>query len=341
MKVSVLLITYNHAPFIRQAIEGALRQQANSDFEIVIGEDDSADGTREIVRQYQAEHPEQIRLVLNERKDVIHVNGRATGQWNLINTWRHIRGQYVALLEGDDYWTDPLKLQKQADYLDGHPECSLCFHDVTVVYEDGSPSHPYPFAARQPVYTLAEFLDRRAVPPTCSVMMRHGLFADLPEWFRRISFADQPLFVLCAEHGDLGFLDENMGVYRIHGGGLWSSGLRLDAGVTGRLPKEVTKSRYIAEVDFYEVINAHLAYKYHQVLRERISELCYKLVWIHQTEGDWSKMRKYLLKAYRAKLIVPEFPWTFVVKASLVAFFSFFYRFYRMMKPPCKTVCKM
>ena len=130
VKVSVHMITYNHERFIAQAIEGVLMQQTDFAVELVIGEDCSTDGTRAIVRRYGERYPERIRLLLQER----NLGARA----NALATLNACRGQYIALCEGDDYWTDPTKLQKQVDFLESHPECSLCFHRVLVVYEDGS-----------------------------------------------------------------------------------------------------------------------------------------------------------------------------------------------------------
>ena len=98
MKASVSLITYNQAAFIAQAIESVLEQQTTFDFELLIGEDDSSDGTRDIVRQYQARYPGRIRLFLNDRKNVVYVNGKPTGLWNFANNIRNTRGEYVALL---------------------------------------------------------------------------------------------------------------------------------------------------------------------------------------------------------------------------------------------------
>lgn len=108
MKVSVLMITYNHEKFIAQAIDSILMQQVNFDYEIVIGEDCSTDGTRAIVIQYQKEYPDKIRLLLPEENLGMHKN--------FVQTFRACQGEYIALLEGDDYWTSPRKLQKQVDF---------------------------------------------------------------------------------------------------------------------------------------------------------------------------------------------------------------------------------
>src|SRR5918993_30043 len=130
MKVSVLLTTYNHEKYIAQAIDSALTQETNFDYEIVIIEDCSTDGTRDIVISYQKRYPEKIRLVLAEKNECDNTAFAAAFQAS--------PARYIALLDGDDYWTSPHKLQRQAEFLDAHSECVLCFHKVAVVYQDGS-----------------------------------------------------------------------------------------------------------------------------------------------------------------------------------------------------------
>src|SRR6476646_9455354 len=107
MKLSVLICAYNQEPYIEQAVRSALAQRANFDFEIVIGEDHSRDATPDILRRLAEEHPNRIRLTINDKNLGMHGNYRAT--------YDRCRGAYIALLEGDDYWIDPLKLQKQVD----------------------------------------------------------------------------------------------------------------------------------------------------------------------------------------------------------------------------------
>ncbi|RPI20802.1 MAG: glycosyltransferase, partial [Actinobacteria bacterium] len=133
-KVSVSLTTYNQRRTIAQAIDSVLVQETSFPVEILVGEDESSDGTRDIVLDYARRYP-HIHVLLNRREDVITIDGRPTGRWNFANNLRHVRGQYVALLEGDDYWTSPHKLQKQADFLDAFPDCALCFHAVESLHE--------------------------------------------------------------------------------------------------------------------------------------------------------------------------------------------------------------
>ena len=327
MKLSVRIITYNHAPFIRQAIESVLMQQTNFDFEILIGEDASTDGTREIVREYEAKYPTKIRALYNERKDVIYVNGRPTACFNFLNTLKNCRGEYVALLDGDDYWSSPQKLQKQVDFLDKNPQCSVCCHDVVIEYENETARQPYPIKVRQPIYTLEEFLDGSILPPTGSIMLRNGLVQKFPEWFFKIGFVDLPLLVLHGEHGDIGFIDEPLSVYRKHRGGIWSEGAEHT-----EWSNEMAIKRFSSLLAYNETIQRYLPAKYHRVLRKRISGLNYELVWLYQCQKNWPKMREHLRRAFRAKALHPQFSSGFVMKSSLVGFFPVVYRFYQRLK---------
>ena len=223
MKVSVSIITYNNEKYIAQAVDSVLMQEADFDYEILIGEDDSQDNTRAIVKEYAEHFPDKIRLFLNDRKNVIYVDGRPTGRWNFVNNWNHARGEYIAALDGDDYWTSPHKLQKQVDFLEAHPECAVCFHNVVVCYEDGGPGpHLSLEASPGEITTLADVLAARYFVPTCSVMYRGGLVGRPPDWYYDLPFGDWPLLVLHALHGDVGYIEEPMGTYRVHGGGMWS-----------------------------------------------------------------------------------------------------------------------
>ena len=132
MKVSVSVTAYNHEKYIAQAIDSILMQEVDFEYEIIIGEDYSADNTRNIVIDFQRRYPDKIKLILPQE------NLGYGGNKIFDQTLQVSRGEYVALLDGDDYWTSPHKLRKQVDFLDSHPECSMCFHNAQVFYEDGS-----------------------------------------------------------------------------------------------------------------------------------------------------------------------------------------------------------
>jgi glycosyltransferase involved in cell wall biosynthesis len=263
MKVSVCITTYNHGKYIRQAIDSVLMQQTEFDFELIIGEDDSQDDTRDIVKEYKERYPDKIQLFLNDRKNVIYIDGKPTGRWNFINNLMHASGDFIALLEGDDYWTDPVKLQKQVVYLESHPECALCFHDVQAVYEDEErKTETLSPPTKKDIYTLEDIIKGNFIH-TCSVMYRNGLFGAFPDWIYSTPMADWPLHILNAQHGDIGYMDAVMGAYRIHRGGIWSTNEFID-----RLGKTVT---------VYKIINSHLHYRYNKTLKSIIRYYQFKI----------------------------------------------------------------
>lgn len=263
VKVSVLMITYNHVRFVAQAIESVLAQKTSFAYELVIGEDCSVDGTRDVVRTYQDRYPDVIRALLRDRN---------LGMMdNLIQTHCECRGQYVALLEGDDFWTTPDKLQVQADYLDEHPACAICFHANSIQYEDGRPPRTYLPPGRRAEYSIEDLLVSDLMY-TCSVMYRRGLFGEFPAWFRDLPMGDWPLHLLNAQHGQIGYIDRVMSTYRVHPGGLWS---RL-----GRV------ERLHWEIRAYELFARHLEPKYRPAIRSMIGRRYYRLAVEHASRGE-------------------------------------------------------
>lgn len=210
--VSVCMIAYNHREFISQAIEGVLLQKTNFSFELVIGEDKSPDGTLEICLEYQRLHPKIVRILDRDKNLGM--------QRNFMETLKACEGKYVAICEGDDYWTDPNKLQKQVDFMQSHPEFSISHHRLKIIENDISIS-PY-ITPSSPAETTFEDLARRQHIATASCLFRNKLF-EFPDVFLKVHGTDYFLNLLNANHGKIGFIDEVMGVYRVHGQGEWSS----------------------------------------------------------------------------------------------------------------------
>jgi len=227
--ISVWVITYNHADFIEKCLDSILGQEIDYPFEICLGEDESTDGTREICREYAARYPNIIRLFLRDRNDPRRAGCAGVWQFNFIETFKACRGKYVALCDGDDFWSDPYKVKKQIEYLERHPECSGCFHKIGQVSEKGRIIHAdmgYP-PHRQDFYSLDYLLRYSNFSPLLSVVFRnHAQVA--PEWIRQAPLADMIVHACNLQRGDYGFVDEVMGYYRIHGGGLASGTSRLN-----------------------------------------------------------------------------------------------------------------
>jgi glycosyltransferase involved in cell wall biosynthesis len=221
--VSVCIVTFQHARFIAQAIDGALRQKTSFPVEILIGEDESTDGTRDICLDYAKRHPDRVRVSLRHRRDVVLIDGRPRGGFNFRMTLREARGEFIALCEGDDFWTDPEKLQRQVDYLRANPDCVGCIHDTKLVDAEGQTLLESYFQSDQDKFTQRDVLETLlSREPTCSLVFRKAAFAEpLPEWFLR-RHSDLYIDILLTNHGPLGFVRHNMGAYRKHTGGIWS-----------------------------------------------------------------------------------------------------------------------
>ena len=130
--VSICCMTYNHAHLIRKALDGFLMQKTSFTFEILVHDDASTDGTTQILREYEKRYPGLIRLIVQEKNLF-----SATGVYPVINLYRAARGRYIAECDGDDYWTDPLKLQKQVDFLKANPDFVMCHHDYLIQNKTG------------------------------------------------------------------------------------------------------------------------------------------------------------------------------------------------------------
>ena len=214
--VSVSITTFNHRPYIEDAVNGALSQRTPFSYEIIVGDDCSTDGTREILLEMNERLGGRLRLVLPER------NLGDGGKPMFARTLEVARGRYIAVLDGDDYWTDPAKLTKQVEFLEAHPECSMCFHDVLQVTDDGSRPPHRRNASTPAKFTGIEDVLKGCYVGACTPMFRREVVCPLPDWYFKMEFGDWPLYLIAAELGPIGYIDEVMAVYRIHSGGMWN-----------------------------------------------------------------------------------------------------------------------
>lgn len=274
-KVSVAIITFNHEQFITQAIESVLIQETNFDYEIIIGDDYSTDKTREILDYYQNKYPNKITTLLWDK------NLGFWGKNNLIRTLQRCQGQYIALLEGDDYWTDPHKLQKQSDFLDSHSDCSICFHGVLKIFENDI--HP-PINLRYPNnerFTIKNLLIGNFIP-TCSAVFRNGLIKEFPDWFYKVQTTDRYLHILNAQYGDIGYIDNVMAIYRVHPGGVWSTrdrGDRIQRKIQDmHILRENLDPKY-REVILAQIFNLHMQLLSFSLARQRLQAAKASLNW--------------------------------------------------------------
>ena len=222
IKVSVIVPTYNHEPYIRQCLDSLVNQETSFPYEILVGEDDSRDGTREICKEYAAKYPDKIRLFLNDRQNVVYIHGFPTGRWNFINLLRHARGEYVAFCDGDDFWNVPHKLQKQVDYLETRPDFGMVHTRAHLWFEE-TKHHIADFHQFKhlKVYEGRVFdsLIENSFIVTATVLMRKRFIDELLAWKPfdpyRYMLLDYAIKLYTAYHSQIGFIPEVMATHRI------------------------------------------------------------------------------------------------------------------------------
>ncbi|HEV2862298.1 MAG TPA: glycosyltransferase family 2 protein [Pyrinomonadaceae bacterium] len=215
-EVSVLLVTHNQGGYVRQALDGVAMQQTSFEVEVVLADDYSQDSTPEILREYEAGNP-RARLLPTERRLGITRNYK--------RGFDACRGRYVAVLEGDDFWTSPRKLELLAAFLRRHPECSFCFHRIIRLDEASGQAAVYPAfgAGAEPEFFTARRLARgNFIGNFSACVYRRDIIADLGPGLWSMKVREWPFNIVVARRGLIGYVPEIMSVYRAHPGGVWS-----------------------------------------------------------------------------------------------------------------------
>lgn len=217
--VSVCVQTYQQVQFIRQCLDGILQQQTTFDFELIIGEDESNDGTREVCMEFAQKFPDRIRLFLRSRKDVIYINGQATGRFNFLENLKASRGRYIALCEGDDYWTDPLKLQKQVNSLQNNPTYSAVFTDLIHIDFAGNligESRRVPVGYQSIDTTF--LLQTNAIHTSTILFKKEIINEKVNDFIRRMPYGDMSLYLIASLSGNIGYTPDITSAYRVNVG---------------------------------------------------------------------------------------------------------------------------
>jgi len=216
--VSINCITYNHEKYIRQCLEGFISQKTNFSFEILIHDDASTDNTAQIIREYQKIYPDIIIPILQKENQY----SKGIDIWTTYQ-YPRARGKYIAICEGDDYWTNPYKLQKQVDILQNNNNISMCMHNVST-FDGNSYKQFYNYTKTE--YKTADLI-KNWIVPTCSVLFNKSAIHDFAdENIKKYINQDYLLFTHISLKGSIYCINENMGVYRIHPGGMTSSLLK-------------------------------------------------------------------------------------------------------------------
>jgi glycosyltransferase involved in cell wall biosynthesis len=216
MLVSIIMIAYKHENYIREAIEGVLMQQTNFEFELIISDDGSPDQTNEVISDCIARHPKRESIkYFNQQKNL-------GMQANFIFALSQCNGKYIALCEGDDYWTDPLKLQKQVDYISNHENCNLVFTDVQLLEEAENKLKENWAGITRDIYEFKDLVERNVIT-TCTVLFRNPTNnKEIENWLKFFEIGDYPLYLFLLRNGYAYYLKDITAIYRQHRGGTFS-----------------------------------------------------------------------------------------------------------------------
>lgn len=207
--VTVHTLVYNHEPYLRDCLNGIVMQKTNFRFEAVIHDDCSTDHSADIIREYAIKYPHIIKPVFEKENQ--YSKGKESQTHN--NMYALTRGKYIAYCEVDDYWIDPNKLQIQVDFLESHPEYSMCFHDAKVKAEEGRDWYDCFGKLENRDYSATELIKYWKVP-TCSIVARKDVVNKIPN-NDKYRMGDNILVMTCLTYGKVRCIAKKMGVYRL------------------------------------------------------------------------------------------------------------------------------
>lgn len=293
MMVSINCITYNHEDFIADAIESFLAQKTTFRYEILIHDDASTDRTSEIIREYQQKYPEIIKPIIQEK------NQYSTGNIKISYEYNHKRakGKYIAFCEGDDYWTDPLKLQKQVNFMEKNPQYTLCAHATKMMQgaSDVVMRLIRPFPEDREVAFEDVLLGGGGFFATSSLLYVKSALDNPPRFFFDSPVGDYPTQILLALHGKVFYMDETMSAYRYEIKGSWSQKTNSSDEKRIRVIKQFL--RLLDEVD------AYTGKRYAETIAGLKQRLSFS---IHVIEGDFKAIRLPVYRDLYKKLSAKE-----------------------------------
>ncbi|MCI0667984.1 MAG: glycosyltransferase [Methylococcaceae bacterium] len=259
--VSVIVSTFNHEAYITQCLDGILAQSTRFPIEILIGEDDSDDRTRETCRRYLEKHPDRISLILNDRRNNIKIDGKPSGRFNFICLLAAARGKYIAICEGDDYWVDVRQIEKLTQALERDTNCALAFTNARMESDSGIAGGP------ELKRRFCRDLSRQDLALGARVPTRASLFRNvfkhsvIPDNFLAIANADTYIFSFLGKFGGGRFVANiEPPVYRIHGAGIWSGRTSVERRLTGIRTLRAIGELH-AESEYAGIIRGRLLYE--------------------------------------------------------------------------------
>jgi glycosyltransferase involved in cell wall biosynthesis len=215
--VSISCITYNQVNYIKDCIEGFLMQKVNFDYEIIIHDDASTDGTKDIIEDYIERFPSLIYPIFRDNNQYSQGVRHIMARFN----FPRCRGKYIAWCDGDDYWTDPHKLQKQVDFLEANPDFTICFHNVIMKNMTEESERIYPEYQNNTILDFDDLIKGNFIPSLSCVFRNHT--PTFPKWILDLNAGDWALLLFNANLGKIYYIAETMATYRIHTQSIWSS----------------------------------------------------------------------------------------------------------------------
>lgn len=258
--VSIDCITYNHEKYIAEAIDSFLMQKTNFKFEVLIHDDASTDRTSEIIKQYESKYSNLIKPIY--QKENQYSKGVNIGCFNI----KRAKGKYIALCEGDDYWTDPYKLQKQVDYMENNPECGMCFHAADIVKVGKGKIgvvKPYNQDCISPTEDI--ILGDGGFMATNSIVFRKEIMDNPPDFYFNSPVGDYPIQVFTSTQDYAYYINEFMSVYRVGVEGSWTSRTML-----GKNKEEKIINHNKRTIDMLNELNEYYNERYSNSINKRI-----------------------------------------------------------------------
>lgn len=278
--VSIDCITYNHEKYIAEAIESFLMQKTNFKYEILIHDDASTDGTQEIIKEYYEKYPDIIKPLLQRENQY----SRGVNEIGYIFNHGRAKGKYVAVCEGDDYWTDCNKLQRQVDYMESHPQCGLCFHAAEKVNDRGGRIdliRPYYENCISPMEDI--ILGGGGFMATNTILYRKSVVDNAPDFYLNAPVSDYPLQILSGSKNYAYYINEVMSVYRFGVPGSWSRRMSEKKGKQERMINHIKKI-----IEMLGEINDYFQGEYLEIIDKRILECEFEIL---RLQGNWEEIK--------------------------------------------------
>ena len=292
--VSVLVQTFQQKDFIRECLDSILMQETNFEYEILIGEDGSVDGTREICLEYVKNHTGKIRLFLHHRENQIKVLGEATSNFNAFYNFYSARGKYIAFCEGDDKWGDPLKLEKQVAFLKVQPSFSFVYHPFITIDDKGSTIKSEEEISQPKIDIFKEDLLIGKYHPLLFTLCFRNVFSEIPAEMPEVLNVDTFLLSYLGKFGPGKFLPENNpGHYRKHAGGMWS--------------QRQKEKKFLSKINtFKKLRNYHIKEGNKEIIiyyTRQIKNTSKMLSWFYLKERNLKKLWDSLLASQRSAFL--------------------------------------